>query len=224
MAEDESALVESATKEDWLSEQIEERAQTYAVETLAPEHLVEVKSRKEEYVAKTMAAVKDRLTKEINYWDHRANQLEEQERAGRVNARINSGKARQRASDLAARLEKRMAELEQERRLSPLPPIVVGGALVVPGGLLARLSGERQTDPAMFAREKKRVELLAMKAVAEAERSLGFEPRDVSKDDLGYDIESRVPGEGRLRFIEVKGRAIGAATVTITTNNPNSTW
>ena len=218
VAEDESTTVESATKEDWLSEQIEERAQTYAVETLAPEHLAEVKSRKEEFVAKTMAAVKDRLTKEINYWDHRANQLEEQERAGRVNARINSGKARQRASDLAARLDKRMAELEQERRLSPLPPIVVGGALVVPAGLLARLRGERQTDPAMFAREKKRVELLAMKAVEVAERSLGFEPRDVSADDLGYDIESRVPGEGRLRFIEVKGRAAGAATVTITTN------
>jgi len=87
-----------------------------------PQHLLEVKQRREELIAKTMDAVKDRLTKEINYWDHRANELKEQELAGKVNARINSAKARQRADDLEARLQKRMAELEQERRLSPLPP------------------------------------------------------------------------------------------------------
>ena len=57
-----------------------------------------------------MAAVKDRLTKEINYWDHRANQLKDQELAGKTNAKINSGKARQRADELQARLQKRMAE------------------------------------------------------------------------------------------------------------------
>ena len=35
---------------------------------------------------------------------------------------------------------------------------------------------------------------------------------------LGYDIESRIPGTGRLRFIEVKGRASGADSVTVTSN------
>jgi hypothetical protein len=35
-------------------------------------------------------------------------------------------------------------------------------------------------------------------------------------EKLGYDIESRVTGTGRLRFIEVKGRVSGANTVTIT--------
>ena len=43
-------------------------------------------------------------------------------------------------------------------------------------------------------------------------------PRDVSGDNCGYDIESRIPGTGRLRFIEVKGRRPGARTVTITKN------
>ena len=41
---------------------------------------------------------------------------------------------------------------------------------------------------------------------------------DVSKDRCGYDIESRIPGPGRLRFIEVKGRVAGATTVTVTKN------
>ena len=50
----------------------------------------------------------------------------------------------------------------------------------------------------------------------EVERALGNTPRDREDEKLGYDIESAVPGAGRLRFIEVKGRAAGAATVTVT--------
>ena len=52
----------------------------------------------------------------------------------------------------------------------------------------------------------------------DVERNLGFEPVDREFDKLGYDIESRDPTSGKLRFIEVKGRAAGAATVTVTRN------
>jgi hypothetical protein len=52
----------------------------------------------------------------------------------------------------------------------------------------------------------------------EVERRLGFEPTDREIEKLGYDIESRVPGTGRLRFLEVKGRVTGAETVTVTKN------
>jgi hypothetical protein len=214
----ETALVEALLDEPWLKEGLENRAQAYAVGHLVPQHLDGVRSRKEELIAKTMAAVKDRLTKEIMYWDHRAEELRLQEQAGRVNARLNSGLARQRADDLQARLQKRMEELEQERLLSPLPPVVLGGALVVPAGLLARLKGERQAGPDLFARETKRVELSAMQAVMKTEHRLGYEPRDVSTENCGYDVESGAPGDGRLRFIEVKGRITGAKTVTITKN------
>ena len=58
---------------------------------------------------------------------------------------------------------------------------------------------------------------MAMAAVMGRERELGFEPRDVSRERVGYDIESR-HGDGRLRFIEVKGRRAGAETVTVTRN------
>ena len=54
--------------------------------------------------------------------------------------------------------------------------------------------------------------------VMEIERSLGFEPYDREMEKLGYDIESRVPGTGKLRFIEVKGRVTGASTITVTRN------
>jgi hypothetical protein len=107
--------------------------------------------------------------------------------------------------------------LEQERRLSPLPPLVIGGAIVVSIGLLQRLQGKRQSAPSLFAKETKRVELRAMNAVMAAERSLGHQPQDVSADKCGYDIESRLSND-ELRFIEVKGRIEGADTVTVTKN------
>ncbi len=52
----------------------------------------------------------------------------------------------------------------------------------------------------------------------EVERKLGFEPMDREFEKLGYDIESRVPGTGKLRFIEVKGRSSDAKVFTVTRN------
>jgi SNF2 family DNA or RNA helicase len=218
ITEEERRLVERELGAEWLKGDLESKALSYAIEHLVPRHFGEVKKFKEEMVARTMAAVKDRLTKEINYWDLRAEELKEQELAGKPNARINSAKARERANELEARLRRRMEELEQERRLSPLPPVVTGGALVVPLNLIRRLKGERTEEPGLFARETQRVERLAMEAVIALERELGREPRDVSSENLGYDVESKVPENGRLLFIEVKGRAAGATTVTITKN------
>ena len=40
----------------------------------------------------------------------------------------------------------------------------------------------------------------------ETERRLGFDPTDRELEKRGYDIESRVPTTGALRFLEVKGR------------------
>jgi superfamily II DNA or RNA helicase len=217
-AEDERAAVASELDGEWLHGDLEAKVLEYAVTELVPQHLDEVQHRKQELVTTTMAAVKDRLTKEINYWDHRANELKLQELAGRANARINSGKARQRADDLQGRLQKRMEELEQERQIAPLPPVVIGGALVVPSGLLDSVKGGYQSGAAPISHDTERIEQLAMGAVFTAERRLGFEPRDVSAEKCGYDVESRIPGTGKLRFVEVKGRAKGAGTVTVTKN------
>jgi hypothetical protein len=57
-----------------------------------------------------------------------------------------------------------------------------------------------------------------MDAVLQVERRLGYEPRDVSAEKIGYDVESRDPRGGPLRFLEVKGRIAGASTVTVTKN------
>jgi len=97
--------------------------------------------------------------------------------------------------------------------------VVIGGALIIPAGLLARLSGAPTPEsPGLFGKDRRAVEQAAMEAVMHKERALGYEPRDVSQQNLGWDIESRIPGTGRLRFIEVKGRMAGAKTITVSKN------
>ena len=71
-----------------------------------------------EWITKTRAAVKDRLTKEISYWDHRAADLKLQEQAGKQGARLNSQEARRRADELQVRLQKRMEQLDLEAQIS----------------------------------------------------------------------------------------------------------
>jgi hypothetical protein len=202
---------------NWISRELEKKAQGHAIATVVPEHLEEVRSRKLELIAKTEAAVKERLTKEISYWDHRAEELKLQEQAGRPNARLNSDEARKRADALQGRLEKRMTELKLERQISPLPPVVLGGLLVVPIGLVSAITG-RPVPTAAESVDNQAVAAKARAIVMEIERKLGFEPVDREFDKLGYDIESRVVGTGKLRFIEVKGRRSDADTITVTKN------
>jgi len=182
-----------------------------------PQHLEEVRRPRLEWIEKTRAAVKDRLTKEIAYWDHRAEELRLQEQAGKLNARLNSQEARRRADDLVARLQKRMEQLDLEAQISPLPPVTLGGFVVVPVGLLAKMRGEPVPE-APNATDTQAAAEKARAIVMELERRLGYEPVDREQDQLGYDIESRDPRTGRLRFIEVKGRVAGANTITVTRN------
>ena len=104
--------------------------------------------------------------------------------------------------------------------------MALGGALVIPAGLLRRLRGESpvedgtafSTDPAARAR----IEKLAMDAVRRAEESRGCRVVDVSGQKCGWDITSYPPAvddkQPEARHIEVKGRVKGASTVTITRN------
>jgi superfamily II DNA or RNA helicase len=219
LKEEEKPIVsELVRSQEWLkADSIEKKAIAYAIEHLVPEHFHEVNTRKQDLVRRTLVAVKDRLTKEIFFWNNRAEELKSLELAGRANAKLNSGNARQRAVDLEGRLKARLLELEKERQLNKQPPVIVGGALVIPECLLNRLldrSGPDEGDELL----RKKIERIAMETVLRLEQELGFHPRDVSEEKAGYDIESLNPRNGRLRFIEVKGRKADASTVTVTRN------
>ncbi len=212
---DELALLVPVIEGEWVRKDLESSALEHGVE-LARAHLEEVRRRTLDRVEKTVTAVRDRLTSQIQYWDHRANQLKSRELAGQLpKSGMNSAKARQRADELQARLKRRFEELEAERQLSPLPPVVSGGALVIPAGVLAAHLGGAPDEVADHARERTVTERAAVDAVMAAERRLGRHPHEMPPNNKGYDIESK-DDDGTLWFIEVKGRIAGAETFTIT--------
>lgn len=218
---EEKASVEDLLNADWLTAELEKTAIRFATVDLAQTHVSEVKARRLPEIDKVDQEVRSRLKKEINYWDARAFELKEEEKAGKK-TRLNWQNAQRRAEDLAERLKRRLSQLEQERFISSQPPRVRGGMVVIPRGLLeARFPAAPYTKgiPRGFSEDpasRREIELAAMNAVMSAEKALGNLPTDVSAQKLGYDIASYDPDTRHLRFIEVKGRIDGADTVMIT--------
>ena len=219
---EQSAIHAFAQTQTWLTSGVEDRALEYAIANIVPGYYQEVRSHKQKMADKVAKAVKDRLTCEIQYWDMRAIDLKEKEAAGKPNAKLNSVNAQRRADELQARMQKRLAELEQEKKVSPKPPVIAGGALIIPMGLRNRLLGIPNAG-SLFGKDRAAIEQAAMNAVLQREAERGFAPRNVSSQNVGYDIESTIPVPQRhggpcLRFIEVKGRQKGSTTVTVTRN------
>lgn len=106
------------------------------------------------------------------------------------------------------------------RHVISATPVILGGALVIPAGLLLQRKGQPGWTADAAARA--RVEQVAMQAVMSAERALGHEVIDVSAEKCGWDITSLPKAQGGLlppsRHIEVKGRAKGQTTITVTRN------
>jgi superfamily II DNA or RNA helicase len=208
--------VRSNLDEAWLTTELEKTAIWFATVDMAQGHITEVKARRLPEIQKVEHEVRARLKKEINYWDARAFELKEEEKAGKK-TRLNWQNAQRRAEDLAERQKRRMDQLEKEGFISSQPPRVRGGMVVIPQGLLN--AQQTTVTPHGFSEDpiaRRAIELAAMDAVMAAERALGNAPRDVSLQKLGYDIASHDPKSGHLRFIEVKGRIDGADTVMIT--------
>lgn len=106
------------------------------------------------------------------------------------------------------------------RNVISATPVILGGSLVIPAGLLLQRKGEPGWTADGAARA--RVEQIAMRVVMDAERALGHDVIDVSAERCGWDVTS-IPTalDGRLptsRHIEVKGRAKGQSTITVTRN------
>ncbi len=100
--------------------------------------LAEVKRRRLAEIDKVEREVRARLTREINYGDARAARLREEERAGKEQ-RINAANAEATAQRMVEWLHKRQSELDRERQITALAPVLKGAALVIPHGLVQSL-------------------------------------------------------------------------------------
>lgn len=220
-----SPLLTDLLSAPWICADQEQRALALAAATLVPEHFQEVAGRRIAHVDKTLAAVHERLTKEITFWSDRWIKLKEDKEAGK-DVRLNIENARRTVADLEGRLEGRKKELHSMRHVTSATPVALGGALVVPVGLLRRLRGEVFADATgtfcADAAARSRIEQIAMNAVRRAEEARGCSVVDVSAHKCGWDITSYPSSiEGKrpeARHIEVKGRVKGASTITITRN------
>ena len=216
-------LIEDVLDAQWLNgtdaRSLEQVALAHASTHLVPEHFDEVRIRREKNVDKTLAAVHERLVKEINYWSDRYIKFQDDIAAGK-DVRLTLENVRRTIDDLTARRESREKELLAMRHVISATPVVAGGALVIPAGLLAQRKG--QPEWTVDADARARVEWVAMNAVMVAERALGHEVIDVSAQKCGWDVTSMPRAvDGKLppsRHIEVKGRAKGNSTVTVTRN------
>ena len=225
--EEEQAQLEELLKAPWLGEALEERARTIAMTELIPRHVREVRERRLPELDRIEAAVRERMLREITHLQHRALELEAEERAGKK-PRLNSENVRRQCEALSDRRDLRIAEINRQRDIASLPPEICGAALVIPAELLqpgeAEEDGEMDPADTVDAATRKEIEAIGMNAVMEREHSLGHTPRDVSAENRGYDIESRDGDSNQLRFIEVKGRRADARTVTITRNELLTAW
>ena len=214
--DDERMLVASQLEQRQTDTMLSDHARRFAITDLCGTHLDEIRRATEHRVEKVRSAVEHRLQARIRYWDAYQFQVKEKQSQGaRPKGGFAAGHARNFADDLAARLEQRSLELDRELQLSNRPPDIVGGAIVVPQGLLDRLAGPPHEAPTSRARDVAEVDRRAVDAVLETERSLDREPQEMPHNNEGYDIESRDTETGDLYFIEVKGRIEGADTVTV---------
>ena len=202
----------------WITRELEQKAQGHAIAHVVPEHSPRSASRELALIDKTEAAVKDRLTKEITYWDHRAEQLKLQEQAGKPNARLNSGEARKRADDLQARLQKRLEELKLE---APDLAAAAGGARRAAGraGGPARRDDGHDRQPRRPRPSTRRPAAARARADRHGDRA---QPR--LRADRPRVREARLRHrEPRARHRQAalhrgKGRVTGADTITVTQN------
>jgi hypothetical protein len=213
----------SVLEADWIKADLEQKALALAATTLVPEHYQDVAGRRIAHVDKTLAAVHERLSKEISFWSDRWMKLREDQQAGK-DVRLAVEQARRTVTDLEGRLTNRKRELQAMRHVASATPVALGGALVVPMGLVRQLRGESTVvdDHAADPLARARIERLAMAAVTRMEEQRGYRVVDVSKQKCGWDLTSYPPSaDGRqpqARHIEVKGRIKGAATITVTRN------
>jgi superfamily II DNA or RNA helicase len=199
--------------EPWLRSGVDQIAVDWAVEHGMPALLTQTREQVSARAGQTRRLVRQRLTQEINYWDARHAELLEAEAAGRQ-LKIRPETAFRRARDLERRLERRLADLARDEDLMAKPPVVAGGALVIPQGLLDKLLG-RTSNLEPPTGDTALTEHRAVTAVLAAERSLGRHPLEMPHNNPGYDIRSTTE-DGHLVLIEVKGRVTGGEEFWVT--------
>ena len=125
--------------------------------------------------------------------------------SGTIRAKID--KLNSQLSQRKAKTDERIKCLMESVKIASTCPELIARLLIVP---LEHPEDEAEDYEVLAGSAMKsddEVEKAAMQEAMRFERQAGRAPVDVSKANLGYDIESKSSGGAVLRYIEVKGRA-----------------
>lgn len=193
----------------WLP-QGERDAVSWIIAEQLPSFAADVIDRRTNEFERVRERVTTRLTREINRLETEALKSDANAETGKK-VRVSGESLRRKADELDGRLRGRMALIERQLSMAPVPPRIMAIALVLP----LPEEPDDAAPAALFARDTAAVERRGVDAVLAAEVALGRQPTEQAHNNPGFDVLSRRPGEPSIR-IEVKARIAGSDTFTIT--------
>ncbi|MFV3386774.1 helicase-related protein [Pseudomonas sp. NY15364] len=203
--------------DSWQPQEIEELSVRTA-EHLAKEHLKDIEDSLTRQAESRTATLRRQMLEEIDLWSRRYLDLRLRP-AGNRQPAMQEENARSLAETISQRLQAREEEAAATRHVAAGTPRVLGIAMIASPELLPKDSEHSFCADAVA---RGRIERMAMQAVIEAERALGHTVHDVSAEKCGWDITAICHCHGHPacieRRIEVKGRAKGQNTITVTRN------
>ncbi|HVC07355.1 MAG TPA: helicase-related protein [Solirubrobacterales bacterium] len=206
--------VEQARELTWLSG-AEDIAMSWLIANRLPGYVDEVQPRRAAELARVREQVTLRLEHEVNRLIADSTVASEKEKRG-DKVRESHTSLMQKAGEIEARLQARLALLDRQDRMSAKAPRVVTAALVLPLAALEATEETEETAP-LHAIETKEVERRGVDLVLATEPALGREPEEQPFNNPGFDVLSEVPDGDPIR-IEVKARIAGAEDFFITHN------
>ncbi|MGN9233946.1 helicase-related protein [Atopobiaceae bacterium HCP3S3_D6] len=195
----------------------EERAERVLMDGPVAHDVREISEKRAARVDKVEEAVRQRLNHAIATASTEKERWAERARSGDEGARPTAANKKRELESLMARRDTRLKELEGERMVRPKPLKLSSAAVVIP----SRAITTSAEDAKELFEARKASEERGMDAVMCIERHLHHAPEDVSRRNMGWDIQSyveRLDGTGDWRFIESKGVREDADTVTLSPN------
>lgn len=171
----------------------------WSFENITMPQLAETKQIVEADTEKRKGYLETAFTTVISDLTAEINELQQKILFGNDSVQDKINKKQHRIKELITKREQRLKDLELMKNLNPKAPEILGCAFVVP------LSKVEYNQHYGMSRDDE-AELIAMNVAMDYERSVGWKPEDVHKNNEGFDIRSVSP-EFMKRYIEVKGRS-----------------
>jgi len=190
-------LVNSVSREDSIL--------AFAVETVLPKYLDELKKQREhDAEIKRKYGIRS-LQELILQSEGKLLDYETRRAKGENIPEATIQNERRNREELERKKEQLEKQIESEVNLLLSPPKVIGAVIVLP---------KLPVDDMLKA--DKEIEEIGMRVAMEFENAQGRSPEDVATQNLGFDVRSKAPDES-IRYIEVKARA-GEGKIALTPN------